>query len=76
MKRKRFSEEQIIANSEGIRGRSQEPGPLSETWDHAADVLPVAVEVRRDAGVGGEEAEGTGDREPEAEAVAGRSAPG
>ena len=41
MKRKRFSEAQIIGVLRG-RGRGQETGPLPETWDHRANVPSVA----------------------------------
>ena len=37
--------------AEGSRGRGQETGALPVTWDHRADILPVAVQVRGPAGV-------------------------
>ena len=58
MKRKRFTEEQINQNPEGGRGRGKEAGNLPEARGLGADLLSMAVQVRRDAGVGGEEAEG------------------
>ena len=57
MKRKQFTEEQIIRilNLEG--GRGQEAGDLPEARGLGAHILSMAVQVRRDAGVVGEEAE-------------------
>ena len=37
--------------AEGSRGRDQETGSLPQAWDHRADVLPVALQVRGPAGV-------------------------
>jgi hypothetical protein len=39
MTRKRHTEEQIIAVSEGCPGRGQRPGPVPEARDLGCDVL-------------------------------------
>ena len=44
-------------NPEGVRGRGQEAGDLPEARDLRAHLVSMAVQVRRDAGIGGEEAE-------------------
>ncbi len=44
-------------NPEGVRGRGQEAGDLPEARDLGAHLVSMAVQVRRDAGIGGEEAE-------------------
>ena len=49
-------------NPEGVRGRGQEAGDLPEARDLRAHLLSMAVQVRRDAGIGGEEAEATAGR--------------
>ena len=46
-----------------LRGRGQEPRAVSEAWDQPSDVLPVAVEVRWDEGVGSKVTQGTRCRE-------------
>src|SRR5262247_723095 len=76
MKRKRFSEEQIIGilkeSEAGQENREicRKHGITEQTF------LPVALEVWRDERIGGATAEGSGGGEPEAEAAAGRGASG
>ena len=58
-------------NLEGIRDRSEEPGHLPEARNFGADVLPMAVEVRWDAGFRSETTTRSGSREPEIETATG-----
>ena len=76
MKRKRFTEEQII----GILKES-EPGAKKQEICRKHGISEHTFYRWRSkyggmAGIGGEEAEGARGGEPEAEATAGRSAPG
>ena len=76
MKRKRFTEEEIIGILKESEAGAKNQELCREAWDQRANVLPVAVEVRWDASVGSEETPGAGGRESEAEAAVGRSPSG
>lgn len=71
-----MEEEQVQRDSDhrcAARARSWEPnrGGVPAARDQRTDLLPVEGQVRRDAGVGGHEAEDAGGREPMAEEAAG-----
>ena len=60
MKRKPFTEEQIITILKGSEAGAKNQD-ICRKQDHRADVLPLAVEVRWPASIGSEETEGVGD---------------
>ena len=51
MKRKRFSEAQIIGVLKEAEAGIKKQDLCRQAWDHRADVLPVALQVRGPAGV-------------------------
>ena len=67
MKRKRHTEEQIIA----ILKEHEAGRPVPQARDQRGELLQLESQVRRTRGLGGQAAEGAGERERQAQEAAG-----
>jgi len=82
MKRKRHTEEQIIAilahrradhcHLEGARGRDEDGRPVPQARDQRGKLLQLESQVWRARGLGGQAPEGARERERQAEEAIGR----
>jgi len=72
MKRKRHTEEQIITILKEHEAGRKTARPVPQARDQRGELLQLESQVRRARGLGGQAAEGAGERERQAEEAPGR----